>query len=263
MKNVTLYQVDAFADKLFAGNPAAVCPLDTWLSDRLLQYIAIENNLSETAFIVDEGDHLRLRWFTPGGEVELCGHATLATAYVFFHELGFEGDTISFMSLSGMLHVTRNGDKLTLDFPQNPAVVVEDTISLLDALGISGKEVRKAKTDYLVILNNQEELAALQPDFRAIKVLGARGVICTALGTDVDFVSRFFAPAMGIDEDPVTGSAHTTLTPYWSERLGKSELTARQISPRGGYLELKQTADRVNITGTAVLYLRGNILLPQ
>ena len=257
---IPIYQVDAFTNERFKGNPAAVCPLDTWLPDSVMQNIAAENNLAETAFIVLAGNEYEIRWFTPTVEVDLCGHATLASSYVLFNELGFVGDQINFIShRSGPLSVTKNGTILALNFPV-------DTLSELPlkpafAIGLSQAPVKvfKGKTDYLFVYNSEAEILALQPDFEALKAHSVRGIIVTAPGETTDFVSRFFGPACGVNEDPVTGSAHTTLTPYWASVLGKTELTARQLSLRIGDLTCKLVGDRVEIAGEAVLYLRGEI----
>ena len=257
---IPIYQVDAFTNERFKGNPAAVCPLDSWLPDAVMQNIAAENNLAETAFVVAAGNEYEIRWFTPTVEVDLCGHATLASAYVLFNELGFAGDQINFIShRSGPLSVTKNGPILALNFPV-------DTLSELPlkpefAIGLSQapRAVYKGKTDYLFVYNSEAEIVALQPDFEALKAHPVRGIIVTAPGEKTDFVSRFFGPACGVNEDPVTGSAHTTLTPYWASVLGKTELTARQLSQRTGDLTCKLLGDRVEIAGEAVLYLRGEI----
>ena len=259
MKN-PIYQVDAFTKERFKGNPAAVCPLDTWLPDAVMQNIAAENNLAETAFVVAAGENFEIRWFTPTVEVDLCGHATLASAYVLFNELGFAGDQINFIShRSGPLSVTKNGSILALNFPV-------DTLSELPlkpafAIGLSQapRAVFKGKTDYLFVYDSEAEILALQPDFELLKSHDVRGIIVTAPGETTDFVSRFFGPACGVNEDPVTGSAHTTLTPYWAGVLGKTVLTARQLSQRTGSLSCKLLGDRVEIAGEAVLYLRGEI----
>lgn len=276
-----IYQLDAFSDRLFAGNPAAVVPLTDWLSDEQMQQIAAENNLAETAFYVKtEGDNTyHIRWFTPTVEVDLCGHATLAAGYVVFFlennradESGdsTQADVIFFDSRSGPLKVCRAEDGwLTLDFPAD--VVHTATLqppALLTSLGQKPMAVFKGKTDYMVVYESQEQVETLDPDFREMSSVPARGVIATAPGRDesVDFVSRFFGPQSGIDEDPVTGSAHTTLVPYWAEQLGKTELIARQLSKRGGYLRCKLNDDganpaRVDISGQVQLYLTGEIKL--
>lgn len=257
---IPLYQVDAFTNERFKGNPAAVCPLDSWLSDTVMQSIAAENNLAETAFIVAAGAQYEIRWFTPTIEVDLCGHATLASAYVLFHELGYVGDQINFVShRSGPLTVTRNGSVLALNFPVD--TLTELPLNPEFAIGLSKapRTVFKGKTDYLFVYDSEEEIIALQPDFEALKTHQVRGIIVSAPGETTDFVSRFFGPACGVNEDPVTGSAHTTLTPYWASVLGKTELKARQLSQRTGSLSCKLLGDRVEIAGEAVLYLRGEI----
>ncbi len=236
-----IYQVDAFTNQVFAGNPAAVCPLDSWQADVLLQNIASENNLAETAFFTKKGDDFHIRWFTPKAEVDLCGHATLATAYVIFGRMGYTGDAISFDSRSGILTVTKEQDWLTLDFRITP------------------KEVYKGSTDLMFVFDKTQEVQNAQPDLTAITRLNGRGIIITTPGSDTDFISRFFAPAVGINEDPVTGSAHTTLTPYWANRWEKNELTARQVSERGGYLKCALKGNRVAISGQAAFYMEGEI----
>jgi PhzF family phenazine biosynthesis protein len=267
MTTLPLYQVDAFADQLFAGNPAAVCPLTEWLPRETMQAIAAENNLAETAFFVpsatNNGADFDLKWFTPTVEVDLCGHATIATAKVLFDLLGYAQSEIRFHTNSGLLIVTRQGDWLTLNFPADPPVRVSPSFheELTAALGIEPVEVYAGKTDLLVVVPDPATVEALTPDFRALGQIKARGIIVTAPGTDIDFVSRFFGPASGIDEDPVTGSAHTTLTPYWAERLDRTTLTARQLSRRGGYLRLALLEDRVEISGQAVVYLKGEIFV--
>jgi PhzF family phenazine biosynthesis protein len=256
---IPLYHVDAFADRLFTGNPAAVCPLDAWLPDEVMQAIAAENNLSETAFFAPEGDSWRLRWFTPATEVDLCGHATLASAYVILRFLAPDRDRIVFLTeKAGELAVRRDGDLLALDFPARPPEPCTAPPRLGAALGDEPTEVLAAR-DYLAIYDDPDRVAALTPDFAALGKLD-RAVIVTAPGEgEADFVSRFFAPAMGVDEDPVTGSAHCTLIPYWAERFGKSRLEARQLSRRGGSLVCELRGDRVGIAGRAVLYLTGMI----
>ncbi|GIV32344.1 MAG: putative isomerase [Saprospiraceae bacterium] len=257
-----LYQVDAFTDALFGGNPAAVVPLQNWLPDELLQAIAAENNLSETAFFISKGDRFHIRWFTPVAEVALCGHATLATAHVLWAHLQHPADQLAFDSLSGPLGVSRQGQWYQLDFPTDKLEPLQLPTLLGDALGITPVETYKGREDVLVILETEAQLKALQPDFAQLKKLGGRGVICSAPGSRVDFVSRCFYPAYGIDEDPVTGSAHTTLTPYWAARLGKPELMAEQWSARRGRLRCRLDGDRTYIGGQAVTYLKGTIFLP-
>ncbi len=259
---LTLYQVDAFADRLFKGNPAAVCPLSAWLPEETLQAIAMENNLSETAFFVKEESGWHIRWFTPTAEVKLCGHATLASAFVYFTHLAPEAEQIVFNSLSGPLTVTRNGEWLTLDFPQQAIEAVEHPDLLVDALGVEPCEVYAAD-DWLVLLENEAQVRELQPNFYLLKQLERRGIIVTAKGDECDFVSRFFAPKYGIDEDPVTGSAHTKLAPFWAARLGRQRLHARQLSTRGGELFCEVKGGRVLISGCVVPYLQGTINLNE
>jgi PhzF family phenazine biosynthesis protein len=259
---VKIYQVDTFTDHLFGGNPAAVCPLKNWLPDETLQRIASENNLSETAFYVRQGDHYTLRWFTPAVEVDLCGHATLAAAHVLFYHEGHTGEVITFHSpKSGLLSVRRQTPFLTLDFPADQleeAVLTKEIKAGFDKEPLA---VFRGKTDLLLIYEKEPDIQQLTPYFRQIAKLDCRGVIVTAPGNTLDFVSRFFTPQCGIDEDPVTGSAHTTLTPYWAGRLGKSELTALQLSKRRGYLECTQLGKRVTIRGQAILYMMGELHL--
>jgi len=263
MKEITIYQLDAFSSDLFGGNPAAVCPLDTWLDDDLLQKIAAENNLSETAFFVEEGDGYRLRWFTPVVEVTLCGHATLATAQVVFDHIEPTAQRLVFESLSGALVVTRVGQELTLDFPALPPLHEAPDKNILAPLGQVPEQSYKIREVHgapyvLAVYATEADVAALKPDFSHLQA----NVIATAPGENVDFVSRFFAPCSGIAEDPVTGSAHCTLMPYWAQRLGKSELRARQISKRGGDLLCRLEGERVLLTGRCAYYMRGEIRLP-
>lgn len=262
MQTLSIYQVDAFTTQLFGGNPAAVVPLESWLTDEVMQKIAMENNLAETAFIVRESEGYRIRWFTPAVEVDLCGHATLAASYVFFNELNHPGNSISFQSRSGILTVARNGSELTLDFPSD--VVTEIPLSEEITAAFTEKPIAafKGKTDYMIVFTTEAEIATMVPDISKINRLHARGVIVTARGTDVDFVSRFFAPQSGINEDPVTGSAHTTLTPYWSEQLGKKTLKAIQWSQRKGFLTCVNNVHRILISGEGRLYLKGEIFIP-
>ena len=254
-----IYQVDAFTDRIFAGNPAAVVPLAEWLSDATLQAIAAENNLAETAFFVRRGDAFDLRWFTPVVEVDLCGHATLASAHVIFRFIEPERRRVAFETRqAGTLVVTRQGDELAMDFPAWPPEPVESPSSLAVALGRNPSEVL-ASRDFLAVYDKTADVAAIKPDFAALRRLD-RAVIVTAPGSDeVDFVSRFFAPRAGIDEDPVTGSAHCQLIPYWAKRLGKTRLAARQLSSRGGALSCALEGGRVTIAGQARLYLEGTI----
>jgi len=257
------FQVDAFTSRPFAGNPAGVCLLDHWLPDSLLQAIASENNLSETAFLVPRGSDFELRWFTPKIEVDLCGHATLASAFVLFNQYQAIGDVVRFQSRrSGLLTVARRGDMLELDFPSRPPEPCRAPDRLVPALGAQPAEILRAR-DYLCVFENEAEIRALQPLFAELAALDLHATIVTAPGTDCDFVSRFFAPAAGIDEDPVTGSAHCTLIPYWSRRLGKTRLSARQVSRRGGELFCRDAGERVGIGGHAVLHIRGEIHIPD
>jgi PhzF family phenazine biosynthesis protein len=253
------YQADAFAASLFKGNPAAVVPLAEWLSDELMQQIAAENNLSETAFFIPEGDHFQIRWFTPRTEVNLCGHATLATAHILFNELAFKGEQIEFESKSGLLKVAKSGDKLQLDFPADPVSLENTNPEIENALGASPIATYKGKTKHLLLFDKEETIRNMRPNFHLLKQTDTRGIIVTAKGITVDFVSRFFAPKVGIDEDPVTGSAHTLLVPFWANLLNKNELTAQQLSERGGQLWCTLSGDRVLIAGKAVTYLRGEI----
>ncbi|MGQ7869311.1 PhzF family phenazine biosynthesis protein [Sunxiuqinia sp. sy24] len=256
-----IFQVDAFAEKLFQGNPAAVVPLKEWLADKLMQAIAMENNLSETAFFVPTKAGFNIRWFTPKAEVDLCGHATLATAHIIFNEANYPKSTLSLDSRSGNLTVTKLNDLLQLDFPADTIQPIEEPTELSQAVGKTPSACFLGKTDYLFVYDSQHELEQMQPDFGTLTQTGARGIIVTAPGNDCDFVSRFFAPGLGIDEDPVTGSAHTTLMPYWTDRLQQQELSARQISSRGGQLQCTLQGDRVLIAGKATTYLRGEIFI--
>jgi PhzF family phenazine biosynthesis protein len=259
---IPLYQIDAFAEGPFTGNPAAVCPLEAWLPDTVMQQIAAENNLSETAFFVTEGEGYRLRWFTPTTEVDLCGHATLASAFVVFRWLKPECSEVSFVTQqAGPLTVTRDGELLALDFPARPPAPCPMPEGLAAALGRPPTAVLAAR-DYLAVYGSADQIAGLTPDFAAIAALDRFAVIVTAPGTEgIDFVSRFFAPARGVAEDPVTGSAHCTLIPYWAARLGQSRLEARQLSRRGGALSCAMRGDRVTIAGRALLYLEGIITI--
>jgi len=251
---IPLYQVDAFASSVFRGNPAAICPLESWLPDATLQAIAAENNLPETAFFVREGDGYRLRWFTPTVEVELCGHATLASGFVVLEADG----AVTFATRSGALIVTRRGDALTLDLPALPALPMAPPPTLIEGLGIAPRETLRA-SNWLCLLDDEAAVRAVKPDFATLATLHPHGVIVTARGNTVDFVSRFFGPSFGIPEDPVTGSAHCTLTPYWSARLGKKTLAAQQVSARGGELTCEDRGARVALTGHCALYLKGEI----
>jgi len=262
MKSIPIFQVDAFTVGPFTGNPAAVCVPDEWLPDDVMQRIAAENNLAETAFIIPDGNDWKIRWFTPLVEVDLCGHATLASGYVVLNQLKPGSKNVIFHSLHrGTLSVSSRGDMLELDFPTDTLTACSLPAVIKESLGVSPVESYMGRSDYLILLNSEDEVLSLTPDFRRLASADGRGVIVTAAGTDVDFVSRFFAPQAGIDEDPVTGSAHTTLTPFWSARLGKTAMQARQLSARGGYLECSLNGDRTLIAGHAALYLKGAIYI--
>lgn len=257
---ILYFEVHSFTDEVFHGNPAGVCPLEEWLDDDLMQKIAAENMVSETAFFVPKEDAYELRWFTPKIEVDLCGHATLAAAFVLFEHLGYEGESIRFDTKSGRLHVGRLGSSLIMDFPSRPGEECDAPDHLVAGLRRPLKEVYKAR-DYLVVLPDEEDVRAIDPDFSELAQVDALGIIVTAPGNDVDFVSRFFAPRAGVAEDPVTGSAHSTLAPYWAERLEKTDLSAWQVSERGGELACRIVEDRVHIAGHAVLYVKGFLSL--
>lgn len=254
-----IFQVDAFASSLFKGNPAAVIPLTHWLPDQKMQQIAAENNLSETAFFIPEENHFHISWFTPKSEVNLCGHATLATAHVLFYELNFQGNRLRFNSKSGLLIVRKTEDNLQLDFPADIVQQIEMNPVFAEAFGREPIAYYKGRTDYILLFESEELIRMMKPNFHLLKQTDARGVIVTAAGKEVDFVSRFFAPGVGIDEDPVTGSAHTSLVPFWAARLNKIEMSALQLSERGGQLWCILDGDRVLIAGKAVTYLRGEI----
>ncbi len=254
--SIPYYQVDTFTGRVFAGNPAGVCPLADWLPDGLLQSIAAENNLSETAFVVQRDGHFDLRWFTPAREVDLCGHATLATAHVLFRHLGLRAESVHFETRSGRLAVSREGDGLTLDFPSRPGSECEAPPEMTSGLGATPIFTAKAR-DFLAIFESEEEVRDLKPDMAVLMRLDCLGIIATAPGNDCDFVSRFFAPRAGVPEDPVCGSAHCTLIPYWAQRLGRSKLRALQVSPRGGELFCEARGERVGIGGRAVTYSSG------
>lgn len=259
---IPLYQVDAFTSKLFSGNPAAVCLLEDWPDDAVLQHIARENNLSETAFLVRKGPTVELRWFTPKTEVALCGHATLAAAYVLFTCKSWEQTTIRFVTRrSGELIVARRSDRLEMDFPARPAHEIEAPQGLASALGVNPLRVLSSEEDLLAILPDEKTVREVSPDFAALEKIPCRGVIVSAPGEHSDFVSRFFAPRVGVNEDPVTGSAHSVLIPYWAEKLKKKDLYALQVSARGGELFCGDRGERVTIAGHAVLYLEGTITL--
>ncbi len=263
--NLQIFQVDAFTSKPFGGNPAAVVPLTEWLSDELMQNIAAENNLSETAFFVPADDGYSLRWFTPTFEIDLCGHATLATAHVLFEELGYEESTLRFHTKSGELTVERAEGRLVMDFPSRPAAAHDAPEGLFEAIGKEPIEVLRSR-DYFLVYETEQDILDIKPNFSRLGEMRTHAVIVTARGETSDFVSRFFAPEAGINEDPVTGSAHCNLIPFWSERLGKNEMFARQVSARGGELFCELVGDRVKIGGNAVTFLKGEIRvedLPQ
>jgi len=256
---IPLYQVDAFTSQLFRGNPAAICPLDKWLPDDTMQAIAAENNLAETAYYVPRGDGYALRWFTPGVEVDLCGHATLAAAHVILSiRRESDGPAVSFQSKSGILVVEQDGDLYTLDFPSRPPAECPVDPGLVAALGATPQSIIGAR-DYLCVFETEEEVRALAPNMEKLAAIDRFACIVTAPGRDCDFVSRFFAPSKGVPEDPVTGSAHCTLIPYWSKRLGKTKLHARQLSKRGGELWCEDRGERVKIAGNAVKFMEGHI----
>jgi PhzF family phenazine biosynthesis protein len=260
---IPLYQVDAFTSHLFRGNPAAICPLDRWLPDETLQSIAAENNLAETAYYVPNGKGYHLRWFTPAVEVDLCGHATLASAHVIFSiRRETTGSRVSFQSKSGELIVDREGDLYALDFPSRPPSECAVDPGLIDALGAKPKLILGAR-DYLCVFDTEEQVRALAPNMDKLCAIDRFAFIVTAPGRDCDFVSRFFGPAKGVPEDSVTGSAHCTLIPYWSKLLGKTKLYARQISKRGGELFCEDRGERVRIAGKAVTFLEGHIEIPD
>ncbi len=260
--HLTMYQVDAFAEQVFEGNPAAVCPLDGWLPDTLLQSIAEENNLAETAFFVPEEEGFRLRWFTPVHEVELCGHATLATAAVLYDQLGYRGAEVRFATRFGELRVRPSGDRLCMTFPAVVPAACETPAALAAGLGLAPRETLAA-LDYVAVYASEEEVRAIVPDHAQLSRLDRRGVVVTAPGRQADFVSRFFAPKAGIAEDPVTGSTHCELAPFWGERLGRSHLEAHQLSRRGGRLGCELQGAQVLLTGKAVHYMEARITVPD
>ncbi len=261
MEQIKLYQIDTFTKNPFKGNPAGVCPLEEWLTDETMQNIAFENNLPETAFYVKKGSLLEIRWFSPTVEVDLCGHATLACAFVEFERSKVKTDTIIFHSKSGELSVRRKDNLLTLDFPVDEFSKINLTTELTTPFNYNPIEAYKGSTDIMLVFSNEEEIENMKPILAEVAKINARGVIVTARGKEFDFVSRFFAPQSGINEDPVTGSAHTALIPYWSNVLGKKVMKAWQLSERGGELLCELDGDRVKISGNAVLYMEGNILV--
>tara|TARA_R110000850_G_scaffold117831_12_gene234492 strand:- start:2943 stop:3737 length:795 start_codon:yes stop_codon:yes gene_type:complete len=260
---LSLIQIDAFASEVFSGNPAAVVPLDAWLSDEEMQNIALENQLSETAYIVAEPGEARrfqLRWFTPAVEVDLCGHATLAAAHALFSEFGIDGEAVVFSTRSGDLEVVKAGTGYEMNFPvDSVAEAPELSASVATALGCSVKSVWQGREDLMAVLDEEASIRSLTPDFRLISDIPVRGILATAIGDDCDFVSRCFFPRFGIDEDPVTGSAHTTMAPYWGKQLERSSLRAKQLSSRGGEVACELLGDRVKLRGEAVTFLRGEV----
>lgn len=262
MGGIPFYQVDAFTCGQFTGNPAAVCVLKDWLAVELMQNIAMENNLAETAFIVPEGNEWLIRWFTPVTEVDLCGHGTLASSFVVINILEPERQEVTFHTMNmGDLVVRKKTDMLELDFPTDTLHKCDLPRLVMESLGKEPVECFVGRSDFLLLFGSEAEILALRPDFRKLAMADGRGIIVTAPGSNADFVSRFFAPQAGIDEDPVTGSAHTTLTPFWSVRLGKASMTARQLSARKGYLECTLKGNRTLIAGRAVLFLEGEIFV--
>ena len=258
--NIPIWQVDAFATKVFAGNPAAVCWLDEWLDDGVLQALAAENNLSETAFLVPRGGEIELRWFTPLAEVALCGHATLAAAKVLFDLRGWKEESIRFRTRQrGVLTVAKRGEWFEMDFPALPATPVQTPAGLAAALGIEPRRVLESTDDWLVVLDDEAAVRNLKPDLASAAKFNCRCLVPTARGDAADFVSRAFAPRIGIPEDPVTGSAHCALAPYWTGVLGKDELRAFQVSARGGEVRCRVAGDRVKLAGQAVVFLEGTI----
>jgi PhzF family phenazine biosynthesis protein len=255
---LSMYQIDAFAAKLFEGNPAAVCPLKEWLPDEVMQSIAEENNLSETAFFVPKGSGCHIRWFTPVSEVDLCGHATLASAYVLFNILGYKKDKIEFDSRSGILAVTRDNEWLVMNFPAQPPVPCDIPEEIVKAFDTAAIECLKSE-DYIAVFENEIDIESTKPDFESLKKLSLRGVIITAQSTRYDFIARFFAPNYGIPEDPVTGSAYTQLAPYWASKIGSKRFSVKQMSSRGGELMCEVVDDRVLIYGKAIKYMEGKI----
>lgn len=255
---LALYQIDAFANRVFEGNPAAICPLDNWLPDELMQEIAAENNLSETAYFIEISNGYHIRWFTPTHEVDLCGHATLASAYVIFNILGYEKKEIIFESKSGLLKVTQNNDWLEMDFPSQAPVQCPIPEQILSAFNEKPIACLKSE-DYIVVFENEESILNASPDLVILSELDLRGIAITAKSKEYDFVSRFFAPNYGINEDPVTGSAFTQLIPYWSRKLNKKSLSAKQVSKRGGEVKCVDSGDRVKISGKAAKYMTATI----
>tara|TARA_B100000686_G_C16794620_1_gene981374 strand:+ start:953 stop:1753 length:801 start_codon:yes stop_codon:yes gene_type:complete len=262
MNRIKIYQVDAFTSDLFTGNPAAVCPLDNWLSDEVMQSIALENNLSETAFFIKKNNKFFIRWFTPKVEIDLCGHATLAAAHVMFREMNFKDDNMEFKTITGdTLKVVKNNNILSMNFPSHePKIINQDLEEISAALGVFPTFFLYHNYG-LAVFNNEEEIIKIKPNFNTLVNLPYNGIIATAPGENVDFVSRFFGPKLGINEDPVTGGAHCELIPYWSKRLNKKDMIARQLSKRGGELYCSYLGDRVIMGGKAITYMKGELLL--
>jgi PhzF family phenazine biosynthesis protein len=261
MMKLKVYIANAFSDKKFGGNPAAVVPLKEWLSDSLMQQIAAQNNLAETAYFVQQANDYSIRWFTPTVEVDLCGHATLASAHVLYRHLNYAGSQLVFHSKSGPLRVTRKDDKITLNFPANMPEEISDDGTIANSIGKKPKVVFKSRFDYMVVLDSQSDIESLNPDLSLVKKLPARGLIVTSKGNETDFVSRCFYPQSGIDEDPVTGSAHTVMVPYWAGEMGKNKLSAIQLSARRGYIDCELSNDRVLMSGHAHTYLEGDFYI--
>jgi PhzF family phenazine biosynthesis protein len=258
---ILYYRVNAFTSSIFLGNPAGICLTDKWLSEDIMQFIAAENNLSETAFVVKEDTDYRIRWFTPKTEVDLCGHATLASAFIIFNYTEFNKSEVKFLSKSGILMVRKEDDNFKLNFPIDTIHQIQSADFITSAFNVSPIEIYKGKTDYLLIFASEKEILDCKPELKNLEGVEGRGIIVSAEGDFVDFVSRFFAPQSGINEDPVTGSAHTTLIPYWSKKLGKDNLVAHQLSSRGGELLCRNLTDRVEISGKVGLYSSGYIFI--
>ncbi|OPJ59489.1 PhzF family phenazine biosynthesis protein [Clostridium chromiireducens] len=257
---IKMYQVDAFTEEIFKGNPAAICILEEWIDENLMQNIASENNLSETAFCIIKDDICELRWFTPEEEIDLCGHATLATAYVIFEVLNYPKNSVKFETKSGILTVEKDGENITMEFPSREGIEVAITEQLIQGLGKEPKEVYKSR-DLMAVYDNEQDIIDLQPNMEGLKLIDAFGIIVTAKGESSDFVSRYFAPLCGVPEDPVTGSAHCTLVPYWSKVLEQNKMIAHQLSRRGGLLVCEYTGEKVKISGKAKLFFKGEIFI--
>jgi len=257
---IPMYQVDAFTEEIFKGNPAAICILEEWIDDKLMQNIAMENNLSETAFCIVKEDICELRWFTPEEEIDLCGHGTLATAFIIFEILNYPSNKIKFSTKSGILEIDKDGENIIMEFPSREGIKTEITQQLIKGLGKEPKEVYQSR-DLMVVYDNEEDIKDLTPNMEELKLIDTFGIIVTSRGKQVDFVSRYFAPLCGVSEDPVTGSAHCTLVPYWSKILGKRKLVAQQLSQRGGILKCEDAINKVKISGRAKMFFKGEIYL--